>query len=347
MMLSHYGFRVVRLPIDLLSRCIVPFFVGVLVAAVGGSVAPRITRQDATVVLVDDSNPLSGRTFYADPTSPAMVAAASAVPPNSELTGIANTAQARWVGDDIGVADVAGYVQRYIAAAASASSLPILTLYAIPHRDCGGFSAGGFATGSQYRQWIDGVVDGLGSAAVAIVLEPDALTAADCLPSDEQQERYALLRYAVNALRKDSAAVVYIDGGHSRWLSAEELARRLAAVGVAQARGFSLNTSNFFTTDEEIAYGEAVSKSAGGAHYVIDTSRNGAGPAPAAPLNWCNPPGRALGQRPTTNTAGAHADAYLWIKWPGESDGECDRGDPYSGLFMPDYAIDLARNAGG
>ena len=48
-----------------------------------------------------------------------------------------------------------------------------------------------------------------------------------------------------------------------------------------------------------------------GAHYVIDTSRNGAGPAPEHPLSWCNPAGRALGTPPTTDTAGAHADAYL------------------------------------
>jgi endoglucanase len=317
-----------------------------LTAVIGCFVSPRATDGAPSVLLVDDSNPLAGRTFYVDPTSSAMVAAANAVPPSSELTAIASTPQAHWIGNEIGVADVAAYVQNYVGAAASASSLPILTLYAIPHRDCGGFTAGGFATGDEYRAWIDGVANGLGGAAVAIVLEPDALTAADCLPADQQQERYALLRYAVDALNRDPAAAVYIDGGHSRWLTADELARRLVTVGVAHARGFSLNTSNFFTTAEEITYGEAVSSKTNGAHYVVDTSRNGAGPAPDAPLNWCNPPGRALGDRPTSGTAGAHADAYLWIKHPGQSDGECDRGDPHTGLFMPDYAIQLAKHAG-
>jgi endoglucanase len=79
---------------------------------------------------------------------------------------------------------------------------------------------------------------------------------------------------------------------------------------------------------------------------VIDTSRNGAGPAPDSPLDWCNPSGRALGAPPTTATAGAHADAYLWIKRPGESDGSCNRGDPPAGNFVNQFAIDLARNAG-
>ena len=34
------------------------------------------------------------------------------------------------------------------------------------------------------------------------------------------------------------------------------------------------------------------------------------------------------GVAPTTATAGEHADAYLWVKRPGESDGSCNRGEP-------------------
>ena len=48
---------------------------------------------------------------------------------------------------------------------------------------------------------------------------------------------------------------------------------------------------------------------------MIDTSRNGAGPTDD-PLYWCKPSGRAPGTPPTTATAGAHADAYLWVKRP-------------------------------
>ncbi|MBN9635187.1 MAG: glycoside hydrolase family 6 protein, partial [Actinobacteria bacterium] len=114
---------------------------------------------------------------------------------------------------------------------------------------------------------------------------------------------------------------------------------------VAKARGFSLNTTNYFTTGEEIGYGEAISGLTNGAHYVIDTSRNGAGPAEGDPMYWCNPDGRALGAAPTTDTAGAHADAYLWVKRVGESDGSCGRGEPGAGTFVKSFAIDLARNA--
>jgi endoglucanase len=81
-------------------------------------------------------------------------------------------------------------------------------------------------------------------------------------------------------------------------------------------------------------------------HFVIDTSRNGRGPwtPPAAkyadPQAWCNPPGRGLGERPSTQTMHALLDAKLWIKVPGESDGECFRGaqgplDPVRGMAAP------------
>ena len=100
------------------------------------------------------------------------------------------------------------------------------------------------------------------------------------------------------------------------------------------------------------------------AHYVIDTSRNGQGPwAPPAypdPQDWCNPPDRGLGLRPTLETGEPLLDAYLWVKTPGESDGECTRGlgpagetvdpewgivDPAAGEWFPQQALELARNA--
>jgi endoglucanase len=58
-------------------------------------------------------------------------------------------------------------------------------------------------------------------------------------------------------LRSESG--VYIDAGHSRWVSADDMAVRLNQVGVDHARGFSLNTANFFTTDEATGYSEAIS----------------------------------------------------------------------------------------
>ena len=296
--------------------------------------------------LAAEANPLAGRPFYVDPISRAMAAAKSANPPSPELTTIANTPQAYWLDHAFPSATVANTVSRYASAAQAAGATPILALYAIPHRDCGSFAAGGFASAAGYRGWIDAIASGLGAMPVAIILEPDALAMADCLSGDQRQERFDLISYAVDTLTQNPAAAVYVDGGHSRWVSAEVMAERLNAVGVDQARGFSLNITNYYTTEEEIGYGETISGLTNGSHYVIDTSRNGAGPIPDAPLSWCNPDGRALGVAPTTATAGAHADAYLWLKRVGESDGACDRGDPPAGRFVNELAIELVRNAG-
>jgi endoglucanase len=123
------------------------------------------------------------------------------------------------------------------------------------------------------------------------------------------------------------------------------MAGRLNQVGVGKARGFSLNTANFFTTDESVGYGNAISGMTGGKPFVIDTSRNGAGPVEGDPLYWCNPSGRALGVAPTTNTGNPQVDAFLWVKRPGESDGSCG-GAPSAGRFMPQTAVALAQNAG-
>lgn len=89
-------------------------------------------------------------------------------------------------------------------------------------------------------------------------------------------------------------------------------------------------------------------------HYVIDTSRNGTGPndmetyanppydQPSSVIttlqngNWCNSPGAGLGLRPTTTTGVPLVDAYLWVKTPGESDGQCDAA---GGVRAWDYSV--------
>lgn len=320
----------------------VPLLTVAAVAVVGLLAGPGQVRPVPTVRLIADGNPLAGAPFYVNPTSAAMRAAQSADPPSAELTAIANTPQAYWIVPGGSAATVG----KYTGDAAAAGAIPVLAVYGIPHRDCGSFAAGGLATADDYRSWIDGIAAGVGASRVAIIVEPDALAMADCLSGDQRQERFGLVRYAVDSLTRDPNAAVYVDAGHLRWHSPEDMAARLNQAGVGHARGFSVNTANFFTTEDEIGYGEEISGLANGSHYVIDTSRNGAGPAPDSELNWCNPSGRALGTPPTANTAGAHADAYLWIKRPGESDGTCGKGDPPAGNFVNQYAVDLVRNAG-
>ena len=84
--------------------------------------------------------------------------------------------------------------------AQAAGTMPVLALYGIPHRDCGSFAAGGFGSADAYKGWIDGVAAAIGGGPAAIILEPDALAMADCLSGDQRQERFDLMRYAVDTL---------------------------------------------------------------------------------------------------------------------------------------------------
>jgi endoglucanase len=166
--------------------------------------------------------------------------------------------------------------------------------------------------------------------------------APDCLSPADVQTRYSLLRDAVGTLAAAGASV-YLDAGNANWRSAAEMASRLRAAGIDQARGFALNVANFDDTAGELAFGDAIVAALGGkTHFVVDTSRNGRGPASDGA--WCNPPGRGLGVRPTVATGDARADAFLWIKVPGESDGTCN-GGPAAGTWWLDYALGLARRA--
>ena len=326
--------------IGAVARWITPFLTVAAVAGMVLSAEPAAVGPSPTVRLAADGNPLAGAPFYVNPKSKARTAADGVDPRNPQLDAIANTPTAYWM-DNRSTPSVDA---KYIVDAQAAGTMPILALYGIPHRDCGSFAAGGFGSGDAYRGWIDGVAGAIGGGPAAVILEPDALAMADCLSGDQRQERFDLMSYAVDRLTANPATAVYVDAGHSRWVAADEMANRLNQVGVAKARGFSLNTANFFTTEESMGYGDAISGMTGGKPYVIDTSRNGAGPADGD-MYWCNPSGRALGAAPTTDTGNGNVDAFLWVKRPGESDGSCN-GGPGAGTFVSQYAINLASNAG-
>lgn len=322
------------------SRWIAPLLTVAVVAAAGASVAPQQLVTAPSVRLANDANPLVGLPFYLNPDSKAMRAVRTN--DNPLLVEVANTPTAYWM-DHISSPAVDA---KYIATAQAAGAMPLLALYGIPNRDCGSYAAGGFGSADAYRGWIDGVAAAIGGGPAAVILEPDALAMIDCLSPAQQQERLDLMSYAVDTLTRNPATAVYVDAGHPRWVPADVMAGRLNQVGVAKARGFSLNTANFFTNAELMGYGGVISGMTNGAHYVMDTSRNGNGPAEGDPMYWCNPSGRALGDRPTTATGNPQVDAFLWVKRPGESDGACAGGEPSAGTFVPQYAIDLASAAG-
>ncbi|WP_261569049.1 glycoside hydrolase family 6 protein [Frankia gtarii] len=282
--------------------------------------------------------------FLVDPHSQAAQQAQDRPADAAAIAPLVQTPTAFPVGDWI--TDVVGEVHSRAAAASATAGTAVFMVYGIPHRDVGGvFSAGGLPDAASYRQFTRQIAAGIGGAAAVIVLEPDALGQIDQLDAAQAAERYTLLRDAVDVYGALPATSVYLDGANCGWIAPAVMARRLAEAGVAHARGFAVNVANFYRTEDEAARAEILSRFVGGAHYVVDTSRNGRGPAVGLTNGWCNPPGRGLGEKPTTSTGYPHADAFLWVKTPGASDGECGRGDPEAGKWWQEQATELVRNA--
>ncbi len=297
-------------------------------------------------------NPFAGAKWYINPYANAVVRAKAArrEGKNEEaalLEKMAVYGGADWVGD--WTAYVGDWIRRYTTKVVEQGALPLYIAYNLPNRDCGQYSAGGADNGDAYKKWITEFARGINDRKAVVILEPDGLGLLDkCLSEEDQKLRLELYRFAVKTFNTLPHTYVYIDGGHSGWLPAEESAARLKAAGVEEAQGFALNVSNYRATDDILAYGKKISALLGGKHFVVDTSRNGNGPPevtdPNSEQSWCNPPGRALGSPPTTETADPLCDAYLWLKKPGESDGECN-GGPKAGEWWQEKALELARNA--
>jgi endoglucanase len=289
-------------------------------------------------------NPLRGARFWVDPSSLAMLRARALRASDPETARLFEQKIARfptglWLGDRDG--DIQRRVDRVLTSAASRGEVPILVLDNLPLRDCAPLSGDIAAAGEEYQRWVRRVHAGIGQRASVVILEPDAVSMLEkqgCLTASQRSQRVALLRDAIRVLRQNPKTLVYLDGGHSRWLPVELQARLLKECGVDEAHGFALNVRNYRAIEELIPFGQKLSELLGGAHFVIDTSRNGVGPLG---VQWCNPPGRKLGAAPTLETAIPQLiDAYLWLKRPGEADGACN-GAPGAGVFFDQQAREL------
>jgi endoglucanase len=115
------------------------------------------------------------------------------------------------------------------------------------------------------------------------------------------------------------------------------------------------STADLNTSGIDASYATALGKTVPTTHFIVDTSRNALGPnsmqsyaaapdsQPSSVISalqaggWCNPTDEGLGIKPTadpgvdlssldTDLPGNPPllDAYLWVKTPGQSDGQCD-----------------------
>jgi cellulose 1,4-beta-cellobiosidase len=197
------------------------------------------------------------------------------------------------------------------------------------------------------------------NTAIALVIEPDSLPNLVTNIKEQACKDSATgyregVAYALKSLNLPNIAM-YIDAGHGGWLGwndnlkpgAQELATVYKNAGSPkQVRGFSTNVAGWNQWDlspgefskatdaqwnkcqNEKTYVETFGpllKSAGmPSQAIVDTGRNGKSGLRKEWGDWCNVAGAGFGKRPTSSTGSTQADAFVWVKPGGESDGTSD-----------------------
>ncbi|KAJ5158930.1 1 4-beta cellobiohydrolase [Penicillium coprophilum] len=287
------------------------------------------------------------------------------------------------------------------AAGASPPIAGQFVVYDLPDRDCAALASNGeysIADGgvAKYKAYIDSIRKILveySDVQTILVVEPDSLAnlvtnmaVSKCAGAHDAY--LECTNYAVTQLNLPNVAM-YLDAGHAGWLGwpanlgpAAELyagvytkaekpaSLRGLATNVANYNGWSLTTCPSYTQGDancdEKKYINALApllKTAGwDAHFITDTGRNGVQPTKQSAWgDWCNVIGTGFGVRPTTETGDALADAFVWVKPGGESDGtsdtsatrydaHCGLGDalkpaPEAGTWFQAYFAQLVENA--
>lgn len=296
----------------------------------------------------DNEPPKWTGAFYVNPNSEAAKRAAQA-------TGERKTQLSKLAERTVGVWWNGGSVDHVRTALREGYRLNqdvVLVAYNAPGRDNGGFSKGGAADLAKFKQefdafaevirqeWIEALDPDAIKPTVRVIIEPDAVN----LPDSLDATRKAVLKYAaekIDALHAKGQVEGYIDTGHSNWRPAEEVAKRIISIGIPASTNLVSNVSSFQPTDNEHVYLAEIARLTGGRRWIIDTARNGLGQRQS---EWCNPWNVLAGVAPTLNTGRDDCDAYIWIKPPGESDGNCN-GGPDAGQWFDDWAIDFARRS--
>ncbi|MDM7892726.1 glycoside hydrolase family 6 protein [Curtobacterium caseinilyticum] len=321
---------------------------GAVVALTAGALVVGVLTP-TTAVAAPDVRTLTAAQLYgagpyrSDTSEAARAATALAATDPAGAAAARTIAQypvATWLGDWTTGTTLTRTIDAALAGAAKDGTTPVFVTYAIPHRDCGGYSAGGFDE-TTYAAWVDQIASRLAGHRAAVIVEPDSLAMLSNSACDATlgQQRSRILSREVDAFAAAGVAA-YLDAGNSNWVPPAVMAARLDAAGVRKARGFFTNVANYYPTDREQTYAERVSAATGGSHYVIDTSRNGQGWRGT----WCNGPGAGLGTTPRVVADGSHLDALLWVKTPGASDGTCG-GGPAAGKWWSAFAQALVANA--
>lgn len=241
-----------------------------------------------------------------------------------------------WLNGDRSEAEVVKQVTEHLTKAAG--KVVGFSLYAIPGRDGGNYSAGGVKDMPTYKAYVGAIgyaIQEAGNPRVDVVIETDALGLN--LPT-----AYEALNAAVDILRKNSNTKVFLTA--SEWITdTNDMAQRLIGAGVKRAAGVAVNVSGRSVFPDIENYVKDILTKIGDPKlcYLIDTSRNGVKTSGQGEKAWCNTPGTKLGQAPQIFESGPKY-AYAWVKPPFESDGQCE-GGPAAGALWVDGLINIAK----
>ncbi|GAA1412637.1 glycoside hydrolase family 6 protein [Catellatospora coxensis] len=239
-------------------------------AALTAAVAGAPARAAEPVAPAQRALPADTR-FYVDPEAGAARQAladlrAGDLADAARMARLATWPQAIWI-DNGTPAQIGAQVRRIMSAARATRTVPVLVSYFIPGRDCSLYSAGGAQSSAEYRAWIAAFATAIGDGRAVVVVEPDGLSLLpkDCAgnidPTGElTAQRLADLKAAVGMFGAQPNTSVYLDAGNSGWQSVGVIAERLVQAGVDQARGFALNVSNYWRTEQNTRYATWVAK---------------------------------------------------------------------------------------
>lgn len=212
---------------------------------------------------------------------------------------------------------------------------------------------------TQYIDPIVTIIKANPNTAFALVIEPDSLpnlvTNSDLTTCQQSAAGYRDgVAYALKQLNLPNV-IMYIDAGHGGWLGwndnlkpgAQELAKAYKAAGnPSQVRGIATNVAGWNSWDAEpgefasasdaqwnkaqnekkyvTLFGAELQSAGMPNHAIVDTGRNGVQGLREEWGNWCNVNGAGFGIRPSAETGTELADAFVWVKPGGESDGTSD-----------------------
>lgn len=329
-----------------------------LTGADRGAAAGRIVLNAEPVVLTTSTgNPLAGRPWgvYKGGLDMAWGPYVQATGTNKTLLAkIALRPKAMWFGAWISNSAIAATTASYIANAQAGNPNALVQMTVFRMVPWEGDACRRLPTAAEqasYKQWVDRMAGAIGSAHVALVLQPDGPFAL-CVPGRSLIPSH-LIAYSAQKFSALPHTSVYIEAGAADWPAAgaqggvDAALRILLPAGIQYARGVALNGTHYSSTDNEVARGAAIVRALAargirGKHVVINTSSSGhpfvfgkyTGPDPdnawvcrsATDTRTCV----KLGIPPTTDVANArwhltatdnqlartYVDGYLWFGRP-------------------------------